>query len=269
MQEESIYNLIPKEYVPPPKQPLYKSKYSPNIPPTASTFGHHTTSVPNVSNTRGKLEPIKGPHTSKGDSGTFGKPKGAVKPDPHSFSKKGTGRMGSSYTPSEHTEFRREEEFKKPPVPKKDEKPIYGLVSKKNFILSNKVENMLAQPKLKEEEFDYTKKTEYGKTPEYLKEIKNEMNREYEHIKALHQQEEDEAAQDKFMMSAEEINILREGLKKKWELVNKDYQQITHISKITTVGLKRRKEDCEKELAQLQKDIEKLNKAYIIVDTTQ
>jgi len=36
----------------------------------------------------------------------------------------------------------------KPPVPKKDEKPIHGLVSDKNFIVANAVENILAAPKL-------------------------------------------------------------------------------------------------------------------------
>ena len=46
--EESIYNIIPKEFQPPPKEPLYRSKYPPNIPPTGSTFGHHTTSKPQV-----------------------------------------------------------------------------------------------------------------------------------------------------------------------------------------------------------------------------
>ena len=46
--EESIYNLIPKEYVPPQKESLYKSKYSSYIPPTGSTFGHQTTSIPGV-----------------------------------------------------------------------------------------------------------------------------------------------------------------------------------------------------------------------------
>ncbi len=40
--------------------------------------------------------------------------------------------------------FRRTEEVKKPPVPKKDEKPIHGLVSDKNFIVANAVENILA-----------------------------------------------------------------------------------------------------------------------------
>lgn len=42
------------------------------------------------------------------------------------------------------------------------------------------------------------------------------------------------------MMSDEEIKLLREGLKLKWNMVNKEYQQITHISEVKTVGLKRR-----------------------------
>lgn len=45
---ESIYSIIPKEENPPPKGPIYKSKYPPSIPPTGSTFGHHTTSKPIV-----------------------------------------------------------------------------------------------------------------------------------------------------------------------------------------------------------------------------
>ena len=36
------------------------------------------------------------------------------------------------------------EDHKKAPVPKKDEKPIMGLVSDKNFIVANAVENILA-----------------------------------------------------------------------------------------------------------------------------
>ena len=41
-------------------------------------------------------------------------------------------------------QFKRSDEVKKPPVPKKDEKPIHGLVSDKNFIVANAVENILA-----------------------------------------------------------------------------------------------------------------------------
>lgn len=36
--EESIYSLIPKEYVPPPKPKRYRSKFPPETTPTASTF---------------------------------------------------------------------------------------------------------------------------------------------------------------------------------------------------------------------------------------
>ena len=46
--EESIYNIIPKEFRDSPKQPLYKSKYPYDIPPTGSTFCHITTSKPGV-----------------------------------------------------------------------------------------------------------------------------------------------------------------------------------------------------------------------------
>ena len=50
--------------------------------------------------------------------------------------------------------------------------------------------------------------------------------------------------------------------------MHKEYQQITHIQKIDTIGKKSKKENCEKELAQLEKDIQKLSKGHIFVDTT-
>lgn len=41
--EESIYNLIPPEEYKAAKGKRYKSKFPSNLPPTASTFGNHTT----------------------------------------------------------------------------------------------------------------------------------------------------------------------------------------------------------------------------------
>jgi len=79
--------------------------------------------------------------------------------------------------------------------------------------------------------------------------------------------EEEEQAKQNFVLTEEEVRAIREGLKKKWDIVNREYQKITHKSKLDTIGLKRRKEDCEKELSQLEKDIEKLNKNYICVAT--
>jgi hypothetical protein len=46
--EESIYNIIPREFNPPSKGKVYKSKYPPHIPPTGSTFGNFSTSKPGV-----------------------------------------------------------------------------------------------------------------------------------------------------------------------------------------------------------------------------
>jgi len=228
-----------------------------------------TTSVPKVANASGRTEEFVGPHPAKSHGATMGKPKGAVKPQTDGFRKKGTGTMGFVYSPPKETGFRYGDEFKKPAVPTKDEKPIMGLQTQKNYIIANAVENMLAQPKVIEEPRKFVEKKEYGKVPKYLENIKDQMNREYEHIKAVHIQEEEEMDREKFLMSDEELRILREGLKKKWDIVNKEYQQITHISKLDTVGLRRKKEECEKQLAQIEKDLEKLNKAYIFVDATQ
>ena len=69
---------------------------------------------------------------------------------------------------------------KKVAVPKRDEKPIMGLVSDKNFIVSNAVENILAAPKLPvNNEKDYLKKKNYGKVPKFLQNIKQEIEDEY------------------------------------------------------------------------------------------
>jgi len=66
------------------------------------------------------------------------------------------------------------------PVPMKDEKPIMGLVSDKNFIVSNAVENILAAPKLpSNSDKDYLKKKNYGKVPKFLQKIKGEIEDEY------------------------------------------------------------------------------------------
>lgn len=97
----SIYNIIPKEYVPPPKQPLYKSKFPPNIKPTATTFCNRTTSKPLVyillikaANYGGEYQVGLQAHTEYGNSKTFGHVKGDRKPVPDNFLKKKTGTMG-------------------------------------------------------------------------------------------------------------------------------------------------------------------------------
>lgn len=54
---------------------------------------------------------------------------------------------------------------KKPPVPTVNEKPVQGLRSNKNFIISNAIENILSTSKQRPQETDWTKKKDYGTTP--------------------------------------------------------------------------------------------------------
>lgn len=105
-------------------------------------------------------------------------------------------------------------------MPLKDEKPIQGLVSDKNFIKSNVVEavttgktssssalasrfeidkkfsDILAPRKLKSE-MRYRDKTEYGKVPKYLEKAKSRINEEYEYLRSMHLAEQDHKSQSK------------------------------------------------------------------------
>ena len=99
MQEESIYNLLVSEKIAAPSEAKYKSRHDPNVIPTGSTFIHHTTSRPVVTNLCGEKQQGPETHTHAGDHNTFGKPQGAYKKKTDKFTKKGTGRMGSNQLP--------------------------------------------------------------------------------------------------------------------------------------------------------------------------
>lgn len=57
-------------------------------------------------------------------------------------------------------------------MPKVTDKPVQGLKSGKNFIVTNAIENILSNAKKVDEPVDWQKKKDYGKTPEYLNRIK-------------------------------------------------------------------------------------------------
>ena len=145
-----------------------------------------------------------------------------------------------------------------------------GLVSDKNFIVSNAVENILAAPNVPQnKDRDYLKKKNYGKVPKYLKKIKDEIEDEYQLVREMQIQEEGDVARQKFIIDETEKGELIAALKKKWEVTHKEYQTLTHKNTLDTLGLKEKYERCERELRQLEKDIEQLSKNYIFVDTTQ
>ena len=80
-------------------------------------------------------------------------------------------------------------------------------------------------------------------------------------IQNLHRQYENNPK----CLTEAEIRELRDGLKKKWEELNQEYQKKTYIRLVDTLGLKTRKEGLEAQLADLERDIKKLNKTYVFL----
>jgi len=231
--EESIYNLIPKEAYVPPKEQRHKSKHNPKAAPSSSTFCLNTTSKPGLANVAGVNAPSGSNHVNIGGGNTFGLPKGAAKPNAGTFRLKGTGTIKIP----EPNQFGREG-AKKVAVPLIGEKPIMGLVSDKNFIVSNAVENILAAPKLPgNKNIDHLKKKNYGKVPRYLQTIKKEIEDEYQLVREMQIEDEAELDRAKFLMADDEKQELIAALKKKWEVTHKEYQTLTHKNKLDTLGL--------------------------------
>jgi len=267
--EESIYNLIPKEQYVPEKPKRYKSQYPPDLQPTSSTFGLGTTSKPVCANLAGKFNLEGGSHYHKAGAATFGQAKGALKPDTTSFKKKGTGNP-VLIDKKEVSKKPYDPNFIKPAVPKKDERPIHGLVSDKNFIVANAVEAILSAPALpQKQERDYLKKKNFGKVPKYVGKIKAEIEDEYNMVREMQIEEQAEKDRQKFLMPEAERQELIAALKKKWEVLHIEYQQQTHYVKYDTLGKKNRNEALMREMDQIEADIKKLSKNYIFIDTTQ
>ena len=198
--EESIYNLIPPQEYKAAKGKRYKSKYPPNIAPTGSTFGNHTTSKM-VGNMSGDYNPQGSAHTGKAAQ-KWGKGLGKEKQLPTEYLRKTDRRVDAKKKPEK---FNRQTTYKKEAIPKKSDKPIMGLVSDKNYIVANAVENILAAPKVTENQNpDFLKKKTYGKVPKYLNKIKKEIDDEYQLVQDLHVEEQAQVDQQKFLLPEEE-----------------------------------------------------------------
>lgn len=147
-------------------------------------------------------------------------------------------------------------------VPGANEKPIMGLRSNKNFIITNAIENILSTAKRAPEQENWLKKKDYGQTPEYIQQVKENINNEYKMIQKLH--EENQPKQP--YLTEEQVSNLRQGLKRKWNEINQEYQKKTYIKLVDTYGSKTRKQNYEKQLAEIEADIKKLNKGYVFVE---
>ena len=238
---ESIYNLIPQHERKVEKPPMYRSKHKPTQK-IDSTF--NTKKV-----TTRRLQ--------------------TQKPDPKKFLTRNSGVQRSKSAPNKTQRPRRVS--KKPAVPRRNEKPIVGLQSSKDFVVGNAVENILAVPMRRQApKVNYLKKKDYGRVPEYLQHVKKDIEEEKRVIEDYFsdQQSYSYQQQGELLPDRERQDVLRK-LKAKWAHANERYQKITHNTILDTIGKVRRKEQCEKELEQLQKDIEKLStkRPIMIVDS--
>lgn len=261
-QTESIYDLIPRPVEIPVKPPRYKSKFPGTIPPTNSTFGTKGTSKPGVTNVAGYYaKPQEGHHSFQQPFATMGK----------TGNRKATTEILHPHEkePSlpNPQQFQRNTTYKKPAVPSRSEKPMMGVTSTKNFVTANAVENILSSAKKPEEPMDWTKKKEYGKVPAYLEKVKGEIANEYNYVRSLQEQNQEDINQGMRLLSDDERLALIDELKRKWDSINAEYQKTSTLAlfNLDTMGKVKRKEQYEAQLAQIEKDIEKLNKKNIWV----
>eukprot|EP00605_Chrysophyceae_sp_TOSAG23-4_P002918 GSChrysophyteH1.ASY1.ANO1.3213.1 assembled CDS len=162
---ESIYNLVPLEQVERQASPKRLPKSGKKSELTGSTFGcKGTTRLPGA----GAVTREEGKWFGRNASLARAKP--AYQTAIEEASRRATGTF--SY-----------QDRRKDTVPDKRDRPVMGIKTSKNFITANAVEAILQVPKtLDYGELNYMKKEDFGKVPEYLQEVKEEIRRENEMI---------------------------------------------------------------------------------------
>jgi len=233
LSDESIYCLIPITEAPKKFQATYRSKYPKHLADT-------------------KLRA----------KGSFGPGNGKSKPESTRFLKKHAKEpiLPNPTNPTNPKQRR------KPSVPNRAEKPVMGLVSSKNFITSNAIENILSEPKKKQQdELKYTAKSDYGKVPRYLGRNKQRVQKEKAQVQEyIRQQNENTGPLGSTMqMQEDERQDLLKYLKEKWAVVNSAYQKMTFT--LDTPAKQKRKEKYEKDLLSIEQDIQLLDKGTVFI----
>lgn len=248
MDVGNIYNLIPQEEVKQERGARYISKFKENA---------------------------KDEHSSnRADHKTMGQAKVPV-PTTDNFLKK---RSKEPILPDKKDFHYADEDRKRPQVPPKQDHPLMGLKTTKNFITTNAVQNITSVPKRAEKIFVdtkkgdknyldpsglepvYTHKKDYGNTPEYLKKRNEEVLRAQEEYNDYVAEHFRRGAMKQ--LTAEEREGILCGLKKNWEEFHDLYQGLSVVT--DTAPKKNRKERMEAEMKQLERDIETIEKHKVI-----
>ena len=184
-------------------------------------------------------------------------------PNPKEFLRRGTRqcRDGARIPSVEH--HNRNKETHKPAVPSRDDKPVQGLKTSKNYLNCNAVEVINSSPKKRKEvEVPYIAREGYGKVPAYLETVKAEIEHEKELVDQYVAEQYGPVGgcqQEQQVLDEEERKDLIIKLKQRWGDVNSEYQKYCHKVILDTPGLINRKSSQEAELRQLEEYIEKLS----------
>ena len=247
MEVESIYNLIPRAIEKPPKPVRYESRFRSSV--------------------KQETKQNKSPNKTMG-------PAKVDVPTPGEFLKK---RSGEPTLPDPKI-LAGDQSNRKPPVPRREEKPLMGIRTNKNFINTNAVENIMSVPKkpvpksvdtrwgdtgLLEHSGlvpKYVNKNGYGSVPEYLKRRNEETRKAQEEYDAYIRERMRQGAMKQ--LTDEERDGIINGLKKNWEELHHQYQGLSVVT--DTAPKKYRKERMEAEMKQLERDIELVERHKII-----
>ena len=253
--EESIYRLLPEKYVQEKKPPMYRSRHNGKLAPSYSTLCTQGSNKLQA-NCHGNDVVDK----AKLNSATMGRI--GVHPSTEKFllKKKGLGGGGGA-SMSELPTIKPLGDPARTAVPKRTDKPVMGLSTQKDFVISNAVDNIMMEPrKAPPPPVRYSQRPGFGKKPEYLTQIKDAIDTEYQMANEMHSHNTSASMR---AMTEEERQALVTQLSDKWDEAHGQYLRMTFS--LDTRHKVLRKEAVEAELEQIEKAIAKLSKKLIYV----
>lgn len=113
------------------------------------------------------------------------------------------------------------------------------------------------------------KSKDYGIVPKYLTENRYKIENEYKAIRDQKTKMDNENDKKTALLSEDQVESLRSGLNKKLDNLNREYANLSHKTKVDSIVMKNKKESLEKEMAQIEKDLEKISKKVVYVNMTK
>jgi hypothetical protein len=256
--EESIYTLVPHVPAAAQKGKMHRSKFDPSAAPSYSTF-------PRKEGARGQGEGSAS-MLYAGRSGAMGRDVGP-EVDPKRFLKSHSSKKDKLPPPQP---FQRPQVAPtKPGVPARDDKPVMGLMTEKNFVHGNAVDAVCAPARhrgAKEEENPVTRK-DFGKAPSYLTRMKAQVDSEKTMLAESHSREAEYHAsmKEQFVrpVPEDEKEELIAALRVRWEEKHRQYHSLP-FAQDTAMSIAR-KEGIERELKEIEGALAKLSKKVVVV----